>query len=396
MYKEKLLRLLVEKYRKREKNANRKRISIKPKELYKDYSSNYGDVEIIEEINQAAHECSLEGFVYFENDEFNTEIKIIYLDERKINEAEKYLIDNYHYEPLLAKKRKYDHLISIYSGSSEPATYYCERLKEQMNKNKFSNDFTAEEDMLKALKFVGCNTQKIYIREASSLIYHDSKYLEGNVLHSLCKFLREFLKCPCQEDELEDEILEKYLIFGEGRKISIKGDVTIRIDGKDIDIKVFDYGIEFSGKDLKKIESVVINEPQIMTVENRTSWLRMKASGSVLLYLGGFASRFQRDFLKKVYSDNPDLKFLHFGDIDAGGLRIHQNLCRITGIPFEMYRMSVSELQNTEYKPGLHALTSVDKERLKALSEQNEYAELAKYMLENNRKSEQEIISLRG
>lgn len=42
-------------------------------------------------------------------------------------------------------------------------------------------------------------------------------------------------------------------------------------------------------------------------------------------YLSEDANRFQRDFLKTMHEDNPEGQYLHFGDIDAGGLYTTDN-----------------------------------------------------------------------
>ena len=101
----------------------------------------------------------------------------------------------------------------------------------------------------------------------------------------------------------------------------------------------------------------------------------------------------QRDFLKKVYFDNPSAVYRHFGDIDAGGLYIHEHLCRVTGIPFRLYRMSREQLEDPYFQSCLHPLTEQDRVRLQSLEKQEAYRELAGYMLKRGVKLEQEIVS---
>ena len=78
-YKEKMLRLLVEKYRKSKKDSKTnvicRRTSISPSELYKKYSKNDGDMEQIETINQAAAQCAGEGFLTFEERDSATKLQ---------------------------------------------------------------------------------------------------------------------------------------------------------------------------------------------------------------------------------------------------------------------------------------------------------------------------------
>lgn len=112
------------------------------------------------------------------------------------------------------------------------------------------------------------------------------------------------------------------------------------------------------------------------------------------IYLGGYANRWQRDFLKQLYADNRDIQYAHFGDIDAGGLYIHEHLCRITGINFAMYKMSMDELEDACYAACLQQLSANDRNKLESLAKNEKYRNLAEYMLEHNIKLEQEIISL--
>lgn len=200
----------------------------------------------------------------------------------------------------------------------------------------------------------------------------------------------------CRENELEDEILEDYHIVRERQKLCLKGDITIRMAGRELDLGVFADGVEFYADELRRLEWIHIHTSHFMTVENRTSWFRMNIPGTALFYLGGYSTRFQRDFLKKVCSDNPKLTFWHFGDIDAGGLYIHEHLCRVTGIPFRLYRMSRRELENPHFRSCLRPLTQHDRIRLKSLEQQETYRELVIYMLEQNVKLEQEIVSFYG
>ncbi len=181
------------------------------------------------------------------------------------------------------------------------------------------------------------------------LIYGSSKYLEDNTLDAVCRLIRDVKGRPCEEDELLDEILGEY--------------------------------------------QIVVHDRRLISVENKTSYMRCSEADTAYFYLGGYANRFQRDFLKKVYEDNPGLEYLHFGDIDAGGFYIHENLCRITGIPFRLYRMSVEELRDLRFQTCLLTLSGNDRRRLKALRECRLYRDVVQYMLEHDVKLEQEIVS---
>lgn len=100
-------------------------------------------------------------------------------------------------------------------------------------------------------------------------------------------------------------------------------------------------------------------------------------------------------FIKKdVYMSNRNASYLHFGDIDAGGFWIHHNLCEITGVNFELFSMSADELGNKEFASCLHELSGNDRVRLRELKKIDVYEDVVRYMLHNNVKLEQEIVSL--
>lgn len=397
-YEKKLLATLVEKYRKSKKdsgtNVITKRTRVTPDRLYKAYKQNDGDLEKIEAVNQAVCQCQERGFLTFEQEGFSNEIRVIYLVDEKVEEIERYLEDAYQYESRYARKRRLEELIAAYEKKSPAAGHECDKLKRMLKKNQVSQDCLQLEDMLKALVFIEKNERELFLREASMLIYGDSKYLEENALHSVCRALREYLERPCREDEMEDEILKEYHIVRERQKLCLKGNMTIRISGTELELGAFADGLEFFADELERLEWIRIHTPHFITVENRTSWLRLNIPDTVLFYLGGYCVRSQRDFLKKVYRDNPELVFWHFGDVDAGGFYIHEHLCRITGIPFRLYRMSRKELEDPRFKSCLRPLTQQDRIRLKSLEKHELYRDSVMYMLEKNIKLEQEIVSL--
>lgn len=396
-YEEKMLTALAEKYRKSKKDSGTnvivRRTRITPSQLYKGYNRNDGDMTQIEAVNQAAMHCRQMGFLTFETEKFSNEIRNIDLVDEKIEELEAYLEQTYHYESKASKRQYVEELIAVYSGRSPAAELECRKLRQALEKNRIPPKYQQAKDLLKALVFIENNREELFLREASMLIYGDSKYLEEAMLHPVCKALREFLGRPCGEDELEDEILEEYHIRREKQKLCLKGDVMLQNGGKELELGNFADGVEFFSDELDGIEHICVRVPEFITVENYTSWLRFRKEGAVSFYLGGYAARFQRDFLRKVQEDNPHLVFRHFGDIDTGGLYIHEHLCRVTGIPFQMYRMSCAELQDARFRSCLQPLTNQDRIRLKSLEKQGTYRELAAYMLEKNVKLEQEIIS---
>ncbi len=399
-YEEKILTLLADKYRKSKKdrgtNVIARRTKLTPSQLYKSYTKNDGDIAQIDSLNEAIRRCGEKGFVTYDREGFISEIRCIYLVDEKIDEIEHYLEETYGYEPKSVKQRYAQRLIDTYAGRSPAANRECEKLRQVLENHKTPSRLPQIEDLLKALVFIENNQETLYLREASSLIYGDSKYLEETMLGSVCRALRDFLGRPCGEAEVEDEILEEYHIIRERQRLCLKGDVTVQIQGKTLELGAFRNGFEFFAEELENIGQIQIRTPFFTTVENYTSWLRCSGADETFFYLGGYATRHQRALLKKIYSDNPDRIYRHFGDIDAGGLYIHEHLCRVTGIPFRLHKMSRSQLEDSRFQSCLHPLTEQDRIRLRSLQKQEAYRDLAGYLLEQNVKLEQEVVSYYG
>ena len=98
--------------------------------------------------------------------------------------------------------------------------------------------------------------------------------------------------------------------------------------------------------------------------------------------------------IQKLAEDNPQVKWLHFGDIDPDGFLILENLKRGTGIRFKPYAMGIPELK--EYRNYTKPLQKNDIAKAENLAGAGLYRDTVLYMLQHNCKLEQEIISWMG
>ena len=396
-YEEKILTYLVDKYRKSKKdsgdNKTNRRTQVKPEKLYKKYNANDGDFEEISKFNQAAECLCKLGFIRSVKETFGTQIQSIFLVDECIQEAEKYLAEKCGYVSKDMKIEKLRNLVGKYKNASPICEKECARLLESIAERKIPKNIDELDDVLMAIAFIENNQEELYMREMSMKVYGDSKYFENVSLQPVCSMLRKYSKQNLREDELLDEILLLYHITREPQKLCIKGKAIINIGGTEVDISSFSEGVEFQASELKNIKSVKLMVPYFMTIENRTSYLRYAKDDVVVFYLGGYANRYQRDFIKAVYMSNRGTNYLHFGDIDAGGFWIHHNLCEITGVNFELFSMSADELRNRKFATCLHELSDNDRVRLQELKKIEMYEDVVQYMLHNNVKLEQEIVS---
>lgn len=395
-YEEKILTYLVENYRKSRKDAGnnkmKRRTRVKPEKLYKKYNANDGDFEEITNLNQAVEHLSQKGFVTAVTETFGTQLQCIYLIDEKIQETEQYLTEKYGYRSKDMKIRDLERLIERYQDASSICKRECAVLAGYIADRNIPKNIDELDAILKAVAFIESNREELYIREASMKIYGDSKFFENETLQPVCNIFRKYSDRKF-DGELSDEILLDYHITKEPQKICMKGNAVLNISGKEVDISGFQDGIEFLVSDFAHIQTVKLLAPEFMTIENRTSYLRYHAADTVTFYLGGYVSRYQREFLKLVYASNQDVVYKHFGDIDAGGFWIHHNLCEVTGMNFRLFGMSAEELQNKEYERCLHKLSDNDRSRLQELKKMDIYNEVITYMLAQGIKLEQEIVS---
>lgn len=396
-YEEKILTSLAESYRKSRKDSGENRIKrrtqAKPEKFYKKYKANDGDFQEISKLNQAVEALSKKGFVTSRAETFGTQLQCIYLVDEKIREVEEYLGEKYGYVSKDRKLQWLQELVERYQKASPACQKVCAGLEKCITERRLPQNLKELEDVLKVIAFLEKNQENLYIREASMKIYGDSKYLENVTLEPVCRMLRRYAGRTSRE-ELLDEILLDYHIQREPGKLCIKGNAEISISGKEVDISGFTEGMEFLSSDLPQISKVKIRAAKFMTIENRTSYLRYSDADTVTFYLGGYAHRYQRNFIKLVSEYNPNLEFFHFGDIDAGGFWIHHNLQEITGVKFGLFAMSAEELENPAYAGCLQPLSENDRSRLQELRKVESYRETVEYMLEKNVKLEQEIVSL--
>ena len=274
--------------------------------------------------------------------------------------------------------------------SNEPLHLYIEEQRERLRQNKsvqfFGGDFADYGDLLLAVKEVLSNEEEIFIRELSVKLFNNSKRLEE--IESL---VRSLLYKYGEYDDKET-VLEEHNIIKTPTYVMVKGCGLLVFAEQKIDLEKISGDIALSTQTLKSLCSVELKGASVITIENLTSFHKYKATNELVIYLGGFHNSVKRDFIKLVERANPGTVFKHFGDIDAGGFYILEHLKSKTGINFLPHNMDVGTLDAN--KENWISLSENDRARLASLSEKNNsYADVIEFMLKNNCKLEQEIIS---
>lgn len=393
-YKKAILDGLLKKYNNRyAKNiTTNRRIILKPIEVYKDYAKNNADISEKQGISEAVSILNDMGFVTADYLKFSDDIEKIYLSEEHIDALYEYLKDEYGVVPQSTILKQVHEIVGKYICTGGIVRKYCENILGQIEDPRCVHIPERIEENLKMFCFLEKNKENLYVREVSMLVYGDSKWFENNNYEEVCTFMRTATGRSREEGERNDAILSLFYVTPLEQEIFIKGNWTIEWKQYVLDISKFQGGIAIASSDVQSINKISVNSESMMTIENKTSFQRLKDGDTATMYLGGFANKHQIEFLKKVISDNPSVKFYHFGDIDIGGFLIHKHLCRETAKKFELYCMGIQQLRDMRFRHCLRELTDNDMSRIGALMEEP-YYDVLKYMQEHNVKLEQEIVS---
>ena len=262
------------------------------------------------------------------------------------------------------------------------------------------DDIEGFSSLIRGVQAVVDNQEECFIRELSMKLYGDSKKLEG-LKRKIENIIVNFSDHKERFSQIEDVFLE-FSVLKNPSVVMIKGDLILLTENDKIPLKDFQYGIGISSKDIHHIDFEGDSSvKKIITIENLTTFYRVREESALGIYLGGFHNEARRNLIWKAHQAFPKAKLVHWGDIDIGGFKIYFDLCRKTKLPFEPMNMGIDILE--KYRDYTKALTKNDEAELhKMLSSSweinNDVAcnivESLMWMLENKRKLEQEIVSL--
>lgn len=367
-------------------------IMIKPVDIYKDYDSDFADVD-------AEHD--------FERDVFelkNEEIIDVRIKEKRIyrivlmGDSVQIAYNLLGREPQKDLVQKQLDFYKDWLGHGSLSDRYCNHqidLLKAGKKAKYETEIA--DNLLKLLDFIFCNDTAILERELSIAVFSDTKVFENEYRSKLIYILKTYGEFDELIAEAEDEkeavqiIFEELNIYANPRYVYFKGEAEIEFENGIIYKISRDIPLALPMDRFKQINSFVIENSQIMTVENLASYNRINPEDCFCIYLAGYHNSAKQALIKMIDAQNCGKKWLHFGDIDPDGFMILENLKRKTGIDFSPINMGIIELQ--EYKKYVKPLQTNDIKKAQTLITKGLYVEVMQYMLTNNLKLEQEVIS---
>lgn len=247
----------------------------------------------------------------------------------------------------------------------------------------FTGDLAEFENILRAVEGLFTIESETFARDFSVRLFRDSKLFD-KIRPKVLNLLFEYGDFP-----EKNQVLESLNLIDNPTYVNFKGAGIITLASQRIDLSRLKSDIAISSALLEEVERIEVTGDKVVTIENLTSFNTASDSGAFLIYLGGFHNRVRRNFIKKIYDQNPGVEFRHFGDIDAGGFYILEHLRKQTGINVAPHRMDLNTL--IQYEAYTKKLTDSDQTRLRRLLGLD-HDEVIRYMLEHQVKLEQEAV----
>ena len=400
----KTLELLLKKYESSKtylgKNEISQSFSLLPEKIFPDYVNDFADVDKIRDFENDIASLESENLISILKKDDRIQ-KIIAISSKENWQKIRSILGVK--DKNERKKEEIAFYSAIYedSNSCQSVKDFCKQQIERLEAGKEAEYAQNEvKNIIALLNYILNNKTEILERELSIAVLSNSKTWEEKYKRKVLKILTQSKRFDALLEQCDDEkeknkiLLEECNIFSNPSYVHFKGNGKITFEnGKCLNV-FSDISLAISSTSIRKIASFEIADSQIMTVENLTSFNRISDSDTFFIFLSGYHNSAKQTFLKKIHKQNPNKEYYHFGDIDPDGFFILDNLRSKTQIDFIAYKMGIAEL--LKYSDFSKALEQNDITKAKSLIAQGKYVEVLNYMLQNNLKLEQEIISWHG
>ncbi|MCR4715974.1 MAG: DUF2220 domain-containing protein [Lachnospiraceae bacterium] len=391
-----ILGRLLDKYERsktyRDENKLNQSFTVKPQVIFSDYDSDFADLD-----EQTDFERDIRGITeigYVEITEKDGIIRTIRLNADSVMEIYRVL----ERQELKNQEAEQIEFYLSHAGRGEILDRFCQsqigRLRSQ---KKAEYDLEIAKNIVRLLEFIANNSDEILERELSIELFGDSKKFEREFRTKIITVLRKYgsfddlLEDVDDKREQEHILLAEFNIFANPTYVNFKGDGRIILKNGSIIPLCMNVPLSLESDRMDAIEKIEIYSSRIVTVENLTSFNRIEEENTFFIYLAGYHNTAKQRLICKLAEDNPTGEWLHFGDIDPDGFYILEHLKKKTGIPFITYHMGISDLDG--FRKYCKKLEENDIRKAHSLLSAGKYCEEMRYMLENNVKLEQEVIS---
>lgn len=206
--------------------------------------------------------------------------------------------------------------------------YYEEILKRlESGKNVRTPDLE-DEDFFRCLNTIPRMEEPIWRRVFSAAVFGGSKVFETEGYQTRVLTVLKAYSPLCVEGMTDEEILKLHGVLTYSQTMEWKGPLRYAVDQSvEMDSSRAYYGTVINSRTLEHAKPLSMSGvKRVIVIENKANYEAMEYRADTLyLYCHGFYSPKERAFLKGL-SDvaKEDVEYLHWGDMDLGGIRIFQ------------------------------------------------------------------------
>jgi hypothetical protein len=251
-------------------------------------------------------------------------------------------------------------------------------------------------DLLLALAALARLSAPTLERKFSVQLFGDSKRfdeLRGAVL----KVLRRHNPESSGYGDDDKALLRAHMLERAPEYVPISGPLVLQTEEALLDLTPFGHSVAVPATTLRNATVKSCDAKTVVTIENITSFSEFavaKPASILAIFTGGFASPAIIALLRNIRAAHSDLSFFHWGDMDAGGLRILAHLRKSIGA-IEPLAMDVTTFDS--YRKHAQPLNRNERDALRQLRKQTTLADCASLierLLEADRKLEQEAVDV--
>ncbi|MBA3470928.1 MAG: DUF2399 domain-containing protein [Herpetosiphonaceae bacterium] len=251
-------------------------------------------------------------------------------------------------------------------------------------------------DLLLAAQALAALTSPTLERTFSVRVFGNSKRfadLEG----ALVRVLRQHAEAAAGYGEDSAALLRAHLLDRVPEYVPIAGELRLDSAEKTLDLAPFQPSVALSAATLRGATVSACAASRLITVENSTSFSELslrRPPHTLIVYTGGFASPTVIGLIRQIRQLYPAIRLQHWGDLDAGGLRILAHLRRELGA-VEPLAMDVATFEC--HQAHAQPLTTNDRAalaQLRALPALHDCAALIDHLLQTGLKLEQEAVEI--
>ena len=253
-----------------------------------------------------------------------------------------------------------------------------------------------DEDFFRCLNRAAAVDTPVWRRQFSKEVLHDSKLFEKKYQDKVVTVLDQY--SPLVEEGMTaDDILRVHGIKTYSQTLEWKGSLIYRIgNGSPIDSSVNIFGTVINAQTLEQaVPSAAPGIRRIMLIENKANYESMDFRENTLyIYCHGFFSPKELKFLSALTEiADENIEYLHWGDMDLGGIRIFLYNQRKLFPGLKPYRMDEENYKAAVEGGAGIPLKKEKKEKLQKL-DAGCLENLKMLILENEMEIEQESLLL--